>query len=56
MFSRVPVFYCVLWQGTNISELQESILVTAELADLRADYDAPPRGLVLETKVKQGFG
>eukprot|EP00117_Sycon_ciliatum_P011791 scpid26415/ scgid13116/ Translation initiation factor IF-2 len=43
-------------QGDNIDELQEAILVTADLTNLKADFKAPASGLILETKTKHGLG
>ena len=43
-------------QGTNMTELQEAILLTAELADCRGDEAGTPRGVILETKTRPGLG
>ncbi|MCC7479691.1 translation initiation factor IF-2 [bacterium] len=43
-------------KGDGIDELLEMILLTAELADPKADPHAPPYGVVIESKVDPGIG
>jgi len=43
-------------KGTNIDDLLEMILLTAELVDPKADAAAPPFGVVIESKVDVGIG
>ena len=43
-------------QGTNIDKLLEMILLVADVEDLKADYDIPAVGTVLESKVDRGRG
>lgn len=42
--------------GTNIERLLEMILFQAELMDLKADAEAPVRGVVLEARKEEGRG
>ena len=42
--------------GTNIDKLLEMILLVADVEDLKADYDIPAVGTVLESKVDRGRG
>jgi translation initiation factor IF-2 len=42
--------------GTNIDRLLEMILFQSELMDLKADADAPVRGVVLEARKEEGRG
>ena len=43
-------------QGQNIDKLLEMILLVADMEDLKANYDAPAVGTVLESKVDRGRG
>ncbi len=43
-------------KGDGIDELLEMILLTAELADPKADPKAPPCGVVIESQVDTGIG
>ena len=43
-------------KGEGIDELLEMILLTAELADPKADPKAPPFGVVVESQVDTGIG
>ena len=43
-------------QGINIDKLLEMILLVADVEDLKANYDAPAVGTVLESKVDRGRG
>lgn len=40
--------------GQGIEELLEMVLLEAELLELRADYECPARGVVLESKISKG--
>ena len=42
--------------GTNIDELLETLLLTAEVADLRANLSRPATGFILESKVDSKKG
>jgi translation initiation factor IF-2 len=42
--------------GTNLDKLVETILVVAELHELRADPEASPRGVVVEAHLDKGRG
>lgn len=43
-------------QGINIDKLLEMILLVADVEELKANYDAPAVGTVLESKVDRGRG
>ncbi|MDZ4177743.1 MAG: translation initiation factor IF-2, partial [Coriobacteriia bacterium] len=43
-------------QRTNIDELLETILLVAEVEDLKANPDAPGSGIVIEAKLDKGRG
>ncbi len=43
-------------QGTGIDELLDSILVQAELLELRAVAEGPARGIVIESRLDKGRG
>ncbi len=43
-------------QGIGIKDLLESILLQAEMLELKADYGAPAEGVVIETKLDRGTG
>jgi len=40
--------------GQGIEELLEMILLEAEMLELKADFDSPARGVVLESKISKG--
>lgn len=40
----------------NISQLLDMVLLVADVEDLKAEYDAPARGLVIESHMEQGRG
>ncbi|HEV2906850.1 MAG TPA: translation initiation factor IF-2, partial [Actinomycetota bacterium] len=42
--------------GTNLNKLLETILVVAELAELKADPEAPARGVAIEAHLDKGRG
>ncbi|MBI1275112.1 translation initiation factor IF-2 [bacterium] len=42
--------------GTNIDALLDAVLLQAEVLDLKADYDAPARGVVIESRMDKGRG
>lgn len=42
--------------GTNIEELLEMILLTAELQELKASLKAPTKGFIIEAKLDRGRG
>ena len=41
---------------TNLDKLKESILLQAELLDLKASYSEPAKGVVIESKIDKGKG
>lgn len=43
-------------KGTGVNELLDMILLVAELQDLKADLEAPAKGVVLESKKEPGRG
>jgi len=43
-------------KGRNIKELLEMILLTADLQDLKAPYDIPMKGVVIESHMHKGSG
>jgi translation initiation factor IF-2 len=43
-------------QGTGIEQLLDSILVQAEILELKAVIDAPARGVVIESRLDKGRG
>lgn len=43
-------------QGTGINELLEMILLTADVQELKADPDAVPMGVVVESRLDKGRG
>lgn len=43
-------------KGTGVNELLDMILLVAELQELKADLDAPAKGVVLESKKEPGRG
>lgn len=43
-------------KGMNIDKLLEMILLVADVEDLKANYDAPAEGTVVESKVDKGRG
>jgi translation initiation factor IF-2 len=43
-------------QGINLDRLAESILLQAELLDLKANPDRPAEGVIIESKVERGRG
>jgi len=42
--------------GEGIDKLLDMVLLVADLEDLKADYDAPAEGLVIESKISHGRG
>lgn len=42
--------------GTNIDKLLDSILLVADMEELKADEDAPAQGLVIEARTERGKG
>jgi translation initiation factor IF-2 len=42
--------------GEGIDKLLDMVLLVADMEDLRADYDVPATGLVIESNVEQGRG
>jgi translation initiation factor IF-2 len=42
--------------GTGIEELLEIVVLTADLEDLKAAYDVPGKGMVIESKIQSGKG
>lgn len=42
--------------GKNIDKLLDMVLLVADMEDLRADYDVPAEGLVIESNVEHGRG
>ncbi len=42
--------------GIGISKLLETILLQAEILELKADYSVPAEGVVIETKMERGTG
>jgi len=47
----VPYVEISAKQGTNINELLDMVLLVAELAELKADPNAPAQGIVIESNV-----
>jgi len=43
-------------KGEGIEELLEAILLQAELMELKAPYDVPARGVIIETRIPRGEG
>ena len=43
-------------ENKNIDKLIESVLLQAELLDLKSDYDLKANGIVLESKIDIGRG
>ena len=43
-------------QGTNLDQLVDMILLTADLEELKADIDMPAEGLVIESHMETGKG
>jgi translation initiation factor IF-2 len=43
-------------QGLNLDKLQEAIILTAEMLELKANPDRAAAGVVIESKVEQGRG
>jgi translation initiation factor IF-2 len=43
-------------QGTNLDKLVESILLQAEVLDLKANPNRPAEGVIVETKIERGRG
>ena len=43
-------------QGTNLEELLDMILLTADIEELKADIDIPAEGLVIESHMETGKG
>jgi translation initiation factor IF-2 len=41
---------------TNLDKLEEIILLQAEILDLKANPDRPPRAAVIEAKLERGRG
>lgn len=41
---------------TNIDKLLDMVLLVADVEDLRADYDVPAQGLIIEAHMEQGRG
>lgn len=42
--------------GEGIESLLENILVTAEVMELKANYDAPAKAVVVESSLEKGYG
>lgn len=42
--------------GDGLDELEETLAVVAELADLRAEHDGLPEGVVVESRIEKGRG
>ncbi len=42
--------------GTGVDSLLEMIVLQAQLMELRADFDSPARGYILESKLEKGRG
>lgn len=42
--------------GEGISDLLDMVLLTADIEDIRADYDTPARGLIIEAHMEKGRG
>lgn len=43
-------------QGTGISDLLENVFLTADIAELKADLDCSPEGVVIEAKLDRSKG
>jgi translation initiation factor IF-2 len=43
-------------QGTGISDLLENVFLIADIAELKADIDCPPEGVVIEAKLDKNKG
>ena len=43
-------------QGTGISDLLENVFLTADIAELKADLDCTPEGVVIEAKLDRSKG
>jgi len=43
-------------KGTGVAHLLDMVLLQAEMMELKADYDRPAVGVVVESKISQGFG
>lgn len=42
--------------GTNVDKLLDMVLLVADMEELKADYDVPAEGLVIESNKEQGRG
>lgn len=42
--------------GQGVEDLLDMVLLVADMEDLKADYDAPAEGLIIESNVEQGLG
>ena len=42
--------------GEGINKLLDMVLLVADMEDLKADYDAPAEGLIIESKISHGRG
>ena len=50
------LLHFVLFQRTNLVELQESILTLADVLELKGDRKGLAEGVVLESRVDMGVG
>jgi len=53
---KTPMVPVSAKEGKNIDELLETIILTADLEELKAPTDGPARGMVIESKVQSGKG
>lgn len=53
---KTPMIGVSAKTGQNIKELLEVVLLTADIEDLKAPFDKPARGMVIESKIQPGKG
>lgn len=53
---KTPMIPVSAKDGTNLADLLEIIVLTADLADLESDINLPAKGIVIESKVQAGKG
>ncbi|MDH4358629.1 MAG: translation initiation factor IF-2 [Candidatus Berkelbacteria bacterium] len=53
---KTPMVPVSAKEGKNIDDLLETVILTADLEELKAPTDGPARGMVIESKVQSGKG
>jgi translation initiation factor IF-2 len=53
---KTPMIGVSAKTGQNIKDLLEVVLLAADMAELKADYDKPAVGMVIESKIQPGKG